>query len=106
MNSQAGGRSRWVGSIAENAANQAIAHVKSMIEDQETAEGKMTRLANRPDAAESGARGACSKLLTDDRRDLGSQNLYRSQHFGMRKRRDPHLKRDAGESSEGFIHVK
>jgi len=47
-----------------------------------------------------------AELAPDDRCHLGAQDLYGLQHFLVRKRRDTHLKCDAGDAAENFIHIK
>src|ERR1700730_19177348 len=47
-----------------------------------------------------------AELVPDKGRHGGAEDFYGVQHFSVRKRRDTHLERDAGNAAENFIHVK
>src|SRR6266849_3124812 len=54
----------------------------------------------------SGANRRDAELVPDNRCHDGAEDLYGIQHFLVRKRRDTHLERDAGDAAENFIHIK
>src|ERR1700733_2651030 len=46
------------------------------------------------------------ECLANDGRELSAQNLDRPHHFWMRQRRNSHLKREARDTAERFVHVE
>src|SRR5258705_10830768 len=54
----------------------------------------------------SGAYRRDAELVPDNWCHDGAEDLYGVQHFLVRKRRDTHLQRDAGDAAENFIHIK
>src|SRR5580704_14471777 len=50
--------------------------------------------------------GGWRECLANDGRELSAQYLDRPHHFWMRQRRNAHLKRDARDTAERFVHVE
>ena len=60
----------------------------------------------REEFESSGAYRSDAELVPDDTCHGGTEDFYGFQHFLVWKRRDTHLKCDAGDSTKNFIHVK
>ena len=56
-------------------------------------------------AAELSHRSGCQRFA-DDGREFGAENLDGACHLRVRQRRDAHLKREARDSAERFVHVE
>src|SRR6267142_2551198 len=46
-----------------------------------------------------------AEFIPNRRRHGRSKDLYRIQHFLVRKRRDPHLERDARDAAKNFVNI-
>jgi len=67
---------------------------------------KKKQMRLRGSNSNSGAYRRDAELVPDNWCHDGAEDLYGVQHFLVRKRRDTHLERDAGDAAENFIHIK